>query len=80
MKALPYINCKCGKILQYGDIPCAIEWLFISDVDFDKFQGSIDSESLYRHMNSFLKCNNCNRLYIFWNGFGNMPSIYYLEE
>lgn len=73
---MPGILCKCGQRLQYGEIPCPVQWLFISDTDYDKYTGQVDSEVLYREMKSFLKCNNCSRLWIFWSGFNSEPAEY----
>lgn len=75
---MPKIQCSCGEILRYGDIPCSIEYNFISDVEYDKYQDQIDAEELYLDMKSFLKCPECNRLQIFWNGFGEKPEEYVL--
>jgi len=73
---MPKIVCTCGWWLRYGDIPNPIEWLFISDVDYDKFTGSVDAEELYRALKSFLQCPNCGRLWVFWNGFDQEPAEY----
>jgi len=73
---VPKMLCKCVTILYYGDIPCKLEYKFISDVDYDKYEGSIDSEKLYIDMKSFFKCTDCNRLWVFWNGFDEKPSEY----
>lgn len=73
---MPSIKCNCGELLRYGDIPNPIEWLFISDKDYDSYSGQIDSEALYLHMNSMLLCPNCNGILIFWKGFNHLP-VYY---
>lgn len=69
--------CKCGNKLSFGEIPNPIEWLFISDEKFDKFQGGV--EAIYREMNSALKCSRCGRLWVFWNGFDSAP-VSYIQE
>ena len=74
------IICQCGEWLRYGDIPNQIEYLFISDVEYDNVIGSIDAEELYRRLNHFLKCPNCGRLHIFWEGFGKEQKIYTPED
>ncbi len=70
---MPAILCTCGDRISYGEIPCPHEWLFISDVDFDAYEGSVDCDVLYRAMKSFLKCEKCGRLWVFWNGFKHPP-------
>ncbi|MDQ0888850.1 hypothetical protein QFZ81_003938 [Paenibacillus sp. V4I9] len=73
---MPKMLCTCGNVLRYGDIPCKIEYKFISDVDYDKYDAQIDSEELYTKMQSFFKCPDCQRLWIFWDGFDNEPQEY----
>lgn len=70
---MPKTTCSCGEILRYGEIPCPIEWLLISDCDFDKFAGMVNSEEIYMSMKSLLRCPKCNRLWVFWDGFNNPP-------
>jgi hypothetical protein len=73
--------CKCDTIIRIsGDIPNPVEWLFIADVEYDKFHGQIDAEKLYSEMKSFLKCEKCGRLWIFWNGYDNAPTLYAPED
>lgn len=73
---MPKIICKCGDVLSYSEIPCSIEYKFISDINYDKYEGMIDSESLYIQMKSFMKCPQCGRLWIFWNGYNSKPTEY----
>lgn len=73
---MPGMRCRCGEAIPYGEIPCKDEWLFISDVEFDKFSGSVDAEEIYKTMSSFLKCPRCQRLWVFWNGFNHDPTEY----
>lgn len=73
---MPSLSCRCGQQISYGQIPCPEEWLFVSDVDFERFSGQVDAESVYTAMNSFLKCPKCRRLWVFWNGFSAAPEEY----
>ncbi|MNK81800.1 hypothetical protein D3C87_1015550 [compost metagenome] len=77
---MPKLKCNCGEVLRYGDIPCYIEYKFISDVEYDNFENQVDSEELYMKMKSFLKCPNCDRLWLFWNGFDEQPEEYILKS
>ncbi len=77
---MPKILCKCGEPLRYGDVPNPIEWLFISDSDFDTISGMVDSESLYQKLKSFLECPSCKRLWVFWRGFDSDPLEYILQK
>lgn len=76
---MPSVLCKCGNKLNFGEIHNSIEWLMISDDGFEKFQGSVDAEAIYREMNSALKCSCCGRLLVFWNGF-DVSTISYMPE
>ena len=58
---MPKMLCSCGNILQLGDIPCKIQYNFISDVDYDKIQGLVDSDELYTKMKMFIVCDSCRR-------------------
>jgi hypothetical protein len=77
---VPSMRCRCGEILRYGEIPRPIEWLFVSDVAYDKFAGNIDAEELYKAMHSFLKRPRCGRLWCFWDGFAKPPTEYVPAE
>ena len=73
---MPAYVCKCGERVSYSEIPSPSQYLFISDVDYDKYQGEIDAETLYLEMKSFLVCGNCGRIWMFWNGFKHEPREY----
>ncbi|WP_256252810.1 hypothetical protein [Paenibacillus sp. UNC496MF] len=73
---LPKMICTCGYVLHLGDIPCKSQYNFISDVDYEKEQGSLDAEELYLKMKMFFVCESCHRLWVFWNGFENPPQEY----
>jgi hypothetical protein len=72
-------QCKCKHIIKTGEIPNPNEWLLISDVNYDQFAGKVDSELLYKEMKPLLMCKNCNRLWVFWNGYGADPVSYLCE-
>lgn len=73
---MPSFTCKCGVRLDIGDIPNANEWLLISDIEYDKFQENLDAEALYKCFQHMLKCTQCQRLWIFWDGFHKNPQCY----
>lgn len=75
---LPKMMCTCGKVLRMSDIPCNIQYNFISDTDYDKVHGMVDAEELYQKMRMFFVCDDCKRLWVFWNGFDNPPQEYVL--
>lgn len=73
---MPKYTCKCGESLRFGEIPCSIEWKIVSDQKFDQFSGMVDAEEIYSAMDSLLKCPNCGRVWIFWDGFKSAPQEY----
>lgn len=73
---MPKIECECGEIISLNDIPSPNQWMIISDMDYDKYEGMIDSEKLFMEMQIVVKCKVCGRLYIYWDGFENKPIIY----
>ena len=72
---MPKFRCTCGEMISYGSIPSTDEWLMISDVEYDKFVGAVDSETVYMAMTHTLRCPICKRLNIFWDGFGSLPEV-----
>lgn len=73
---MPKIVCTCGNPLPFGEIPCSIEYKFISDCEYDQYQGIVDAEILYQSMKSMLRCADCERIWIFWDGYKNNPTEY----
>lgn len=76
MNTMPKMRCACGEILRWSEIPNPIEWRLLSDVDFDKYQGTVDAQEIYRATKSLMRCPKCDRLWIFWEGFSNPPTEY----
>lgn len=67
---------KCNSLRK---IPNENEYLFISDIEFDKIGENIDSNKLYFEFNRFYKCKVCKRLY-FYDDKTNNYKIYKLES
>jgi hypothetical protein len=69
--------CRCSHVLcTSGPIPNPVEWRTISDIDFDRFEGSVDAEEVYRSTETMIRCPVCDRLWVFWNGLDNGPTCY----
>jgi hypothetical protein len=77
---MPKMLCNCGYVVNYSNIPSEHDYKFISDIEFDKFQGKVDVEELYLTMKIIRKCPKCGRLYVFWNGSGSEPEVYKKED
>jgi hypothetical protein len=68
--------CSCGHRITYGEIPNPNEYLMVSDVQYEAYNGFVDAEKLYADMTHVLTCKQCRRLWIFWKGFANPPVGY----
>jgi len=77
---MPKIKCKCGNIISLSAIPSPHQSHIITDVEFDNFQGMVDAEEIYSSMKIVVHCDVCGRLYIYNNGFGELPLIYRKDE
>ena len=62
--------------LQWSIAIYQINWNICSDMDYDDFTGSFDTEELYMKMKSFFKCPECGRIWVFWKGFDSIPVEY----
>ena len=76
---MPKLVCKCKNILDLSPIPCRDQYLFISDMEFDTVPDELPAGDLYSKFELFFECPNCERLWVYWNGFSNPPKIYQLE-
>ena len=63
---MPGMVCSCGEILRWTEIPNPIEWLIISETDYESFTGQVDAEEVYRAAGRLLRCPVCGRLWVFW--------------
>jgi hypothetical protein len=71
------VPCVCGEILTTsGSIPNPIEWLWISDVDFDLFAGSVDAEEVYASFGHAFRCPASGHLWVFEAGMDAAPVCY----
>jgi hypothetical protein len=77
---MPGIKCMCGAIVKFGEIPNPNEWLLMSDVEYGEYSGEIDSEDLYRKFTSMLVCEQCKRLWIYWQGYRKDPVPYIIDS
>lgn len=77
---MPKVICKCENVIGLAEIPSPNQWMVISDAAYDGFQGQVDAELLYSKMNMIVKCDVCNRLHIFWDGFDKSQTIYREED
>lgn len=70
-------RCVCGHALTTsGEIPNPDEWLYMSDVDFDCYSGSIDAEELYRTFGHAFVCPKSGHVWVFRDGIDREPTGY----
>lgn len=77
---MPKIRCVCDYVISLSEIPSPNQYLMISDVEMDNYEGEVDVEQLYMAMKIVVKCPNCGRLHIFYNGFDKDPIIYRIDS
>ncbi|KLN36440.1 hypothetical protein FB00_00905 [Cellulosimicrobium funkei] len=66
-------------IRSSGPIPNPIEWLLVSDTDFDEFSGRATADDVYAAAQHAFRCPTCDRLHVFWSGLAE-PSTVYTRE
>lgn len=76
---MPKIRCICNYVISLSEIPSPNQYLMISDVEMDNYEGKVDVEQLYMAMKIVVKCPNCDRLHVFYEGFDKDPIIYRIE-
>ncbi|WP_454729861.1 hypothetical protein [Cellulosimicrobium protaetiae] len=72
--------CTCGTVLRLsGLIPNPTEWLLVADTVFDEFHGRATADDVYAAAQHALRCPSCDRLYVFWSGLAQPPTVYARE-
>jgi hypothetical protein len=70
-------RCLCGEIITTsGDIPNPDEWLYVSDVEFDRYSGSIQAENLYQAFGQAFLCPKSGHIWLFRDGIDAEPTGY----
>lgn len=77
---MPKIRCVCDHVISLNEIPSPNQYLIISDVEMDNYEGQVEAEQLYMAMKIVVKCPNCSRLHIYNNGFDKDPIIYRIDS
>ncbi|MFC5267663.1 hypothetical protein ACFPJ1_36580 [Kribbella qitaiheensis] len=73
--------CACGTTIRSsGEIPNPMQWMLMSDQDFDAFSGLVQAEDVYMGMTIAFRCPTCDRLHIFWRGMDDDPVVYAPER
>jgi hypothetical protein len=58
---MPKMLCKCGNVISWSLIPNPIEYLIISDVEYDKYTDVVDADELYSKMKHIMECTSWER-------------------
>ena len=83
---MPKFVCICKTVIDLSPIPAPDQWMIISDNEmtnvFEKEEKDeiIDVSYIYQQMKIVIKCPNCGRLHIFWDGFEKSPIIYKIDD
>lgn len=76
---MPKIRCKCGNIIMLNDIPNENEYLYISDVAYEALDDSFQKDKIYSELNIAVKCNSCQRIYLYGESLNGIPLVYKLD-
>jgi hypothetical protein len=70
-------RCVCGEVITTsGAIPNPNEWLYISDVDFGRYSGTVDAEELYQAFGRAFVCPRSGHIWIYKRDFEHDPEGY----
>lgn len=77
---MPKIRCTCDEVISLSEIPNPYEYLLISDNDFESIYSDVISADLfYEKSRIVVKCPDCGRLHIFWDGFDKPGVVYKVD-
>jgi len=73
--------CRCGaEIRSSGELPNPQEWHAISDADLHELPEQTDFGGVLDHSRYVYRCDQCDRLHVFWNGLDEWPPTIYAPE
>ena len=69
--------CVCGETIKTsGEIPDPLQWLLISDVEYDDWAGPIDAEALYMAFKHAYECPKSGHVWVFDRDYEHEPRCY----
>jgi hypothetical protein len=72
--------CRCENVLTTsGAIPNPDELYVMPAVKYDARADADDFDLITESFGAY-RCPACARLWVFWGGYGNEPTVYALEE
>lgn len=73
---LAKFSCVCGHIIHTsGNIPHPYQWNMVSDVAFDSAE-VVGIDALYMESTLMFRCPNSGHLWVYWDGYGELPTLY----
>ena len=77
--------CPCGNQLRSsGEIPNPQEWRIIADAELDDAlwsdQPGPSAAGFLDQARYVYRCEQCDRLHIYWHGIGDLPPTIYAKE
>ncbi len=73
---MPKVLCKCGNIILLNEIPNEHEYLYISDAAYEALDDNCQKDKIYAEMNIAVKCDSCQRIYLYGKSLNSGPLIY----
>ena len=78
---MPKMLCTCDNVIFLHEIPCPHEWRLISDVEYGRlWEEHATHEQIADATTLAVKCDECGRLFIYWDGFDKQPTEYVPAE
>ncbi|GMU25073.1 MAG: hypothetical protein AMXMBFR13_51440 [Phycisphaerae bacterium] len=73
---MPSYLCKCSKRIDYTKIPADASYHLVADEDVDILEDIVTHTAQWQKGIQVLRCPQCDRLWVFWQGFGSAPTEY----
>lgn len=73
---MPSYLCKCDRRIDYTEIPAPTSYHLVHDEDVEVDEDIVTRHATWTEAVQVLRCPFCDRLWVFWQGFGNSPTEY----
>ena len=74
---MPSYLCKCNKRIDYTTIPAESSYHLLADEDVEIEEDIVTRNAAWSRAVQVLRCPNCDRLWVFWDGFHEAPTEYF---
>lgn len=73
---MPSYLCRCQKRIDYTEIPAASSYYLVADEAAEVQDDLVTYVANWTESTNVLRCPSCDRLWVFWNGMGGVPTEY----